>query len=166
MAGDKSTPKDKPKTEIEWSVIDSNAYPTASNKSGHREHLTRDRTPYLLHHKKAAAMPMRHAIDFLCDPAFKVFDDKGELVPFIKPAGPEVAMPRLAAGQVVASVAELSDQALLVRAKRINPLATKDIGRAALIKLITDGEDDGPEAGEGGETGEDQGAEAELAEDE
>ncbi len=166
MAGEKSkAAAEKPKGEIQWTVQDTNAVPTTENKDGFRVHLTRDKTEYKLHHSRGTAMPMRHAVDFLCDPAFKVFDDKGELVPFIKQGGADAAPTKLAPGQVIAVLAELSDQALLVRAKRINRLATRDIGRDALIDLIlkdgagesVDALPDGAPEGSG---------EAELAEDE
>lgn len=135
-----ATAKAESKTDLTWTVFDTNAYPTASNPTGHREHMTRDRTNYKLHHKDGCEMPMRHAVDFLKDPAFVVVDEDGNRVEPIVAGDTGAPQPKMRADQVVATLAELTDQALLVRARQVNPLATKQLGRQLLIQLLTEGE--------------------------
>jgi hypothetical protein len=149
--------------DVMWTVFCANAVPTKDNPTGIQEHETRDRTPYKLHHKDACTMPARHAVDFLIDQAFLVFDDNGERV-FPRAPITAGAQAALQPGQVIVSLAELSDQAILVRAKQIQPLAEKKLGRAALIKIIESGVAEAPAESAG--TDEEEADEAELGNDE
>lgn len=145
-----------------WTVLCENAKPTPGNPTGEQVHETRDGTPYKLFHNKGTEMPARHAIDFLIDPAFHVHDEFAERV-FPRVAS-SAGAPVLQPGQVVVSLAELSDQAILVRAMQVNPLAEKKLGRDALIKIIETGAISADDEGEG--VGEDAAGEAELGNDE
>lgn len=151
--------------ERTWNVFCLNAVPTPGNPSGHQEHETRDGTPYKLHAKQACPMPARHAVDFLIDPAFVVVDDNGERV-FPRATAIAGAAPVLQPGQVVVTLAELSDQAILVRAMQINPLAEKKLGRAALIKIIETGVAAPSDDANAGQVDEDAAGDSELENDE
>lgn len=145
-----------------WTVFCENAVPTPGNPTGEQIHETRDGTPYALFAKKGCEMPARHAIDFLIDPAFHVHDENAERV-FPRVSG-TAAAPVLQPGQVVVSLAELSDQAILVRAMQVNPLAEKKLGRDALIKIIETGAISADD--EGDAVDEDAAGDAELGNDE
>src|SRR4051812_37136642 len=81
-------------------VFDKNAVPTASTRTVQRVHEMIDGTTYRLHHHEATPVPMKHAVVFLRDPAFRVVGPDGEVMEPVKPSDPSGAV-RLGPGQVV-----------------------------------------------------------------
>lgn len=115
-----------------WAVIDSLA------TSGPRTHDAAPGLSYQLHATKKTWMPQSHAMAFLCDAAFKVYDDAGELVHALPPitaqrGGHEA--PKLRPGETIANLDELNTVALLARAK-LHPDGRKFHGRTPRTELI------------------------------
>lgn len=100
-----------PSAEI-WTVIDTTA------RTAPRVHEPVIGYTYSLKHSEKTSMPKTHAVVFLRDPAFRVFDEAGiEQIPLpdaeaIDPRKPRMALEK---GQTIARFDELTDTAMLAR---------------------------------------------------
>lgn len=98
-----------------WSVIDTNAHKAPT---GSREHDIGPKKYSLTSHT-GTDMPMEHAVNFLRDPSFIVTDADGEVVGSLdRQTAVGQVQPRLQlkSNQVIATLDELSNTSLLVRA--------------------------------------------------
>lgn len=96
----------------QWGVIDRNA------REKPRIHEPVPGRRYALTDAKATLMPREHAVVFLRDPSFVVYDENGEVVPTLPSveASGERKFTELDAGECVARYDELTSTALLARA--------------------------------------------------
>jgi len=97
-------------TQVMFYVMDTNA------RFGPRVHQI-ENTNYSLRNDEMTPVPVRHALMFLADPAFRVFDqDKNKVERSVRAHGSEEI--KLQPHQTVATFHELSKEALLVRARK------------------------------------------------
>jgi hypothetical protein len=98
-----------------WTVFDSLAKDT---KRVHQPVLGKD---YALHATEPCYMPPEHAMKFLCDEAFRVFDDQERAVKAVPKVNVEASTGGilLQPGQVVATIDELTDNALKARCAQL-----------------------------------------------
>lgn len=123
----------KPKAAKPWTVFDSNA------KSEPRVHEPIAGVEYRLSNSEPTQMPKEHALVFLIDPAFRVFDSSGQQMQALPKVTMNVATGGiiLRPGQVVANFSELTDEALASRVMRIP--GGKDLiddGREAIMEAL------------------------------
>jgi hypothetical protein len=100
-----------------WAVMDMNA-----TRKPRRHQPVVDGPEYQLNAKTPKEMPREHAVKFLSDPSFKVFNEYGAHVPDLPSAeslraGQDRKI-TLAPNEVVAKLHELTDEAVLTRCQR------------------------------------------------
>lgn len=113
-----------------WSVIDKNG------TEYERQHTIGegvDQKTYFLDAFKATPVPERHAVFFLKDPSFMVYDHHNELVQPNKPKSKVVNI-NLPPNQTIADYTELTIDSLVKRARQTpqGRKATKALGKKAL----------------------------------
>lgn len=99
-------------TEPMWEVTDSNA------RLGPRTHEAAPGSFYELHASKRTAMPRKHAAIFLRDPAFKVYNEFGQVqspLPDLDTLRQSKGQVTIKEGQTIASFEELTIEALFAR---------------------------------------------------
>ena len=121
-------------SEPMWFVLDSNA----RDRKNPRFHEVAPGEGYALSAYEKCKMPKAHALVFLRDTAFVVFDEAGQQVRALpKAAISEGAALQLEPGQTVAEYDELLDDALLARAlMRPGGSQAEGMTRAALIAFL------------------------------
>lgn len=141
--------KTEPKAQADWSVIDTNVLnPKCTTKTRQHEVVDSDGTihsydlPGLVDKvtKLGCIMPPDHALKFLIDPAFKVFDADGKLIEPLKPQATTSGI-TLRRHETVATFQELTREALFNRVKRLpgGQLVPANLTNAKLIELLLTG---------------------------
>lgn len=144
------TKKAGPKTQGDWSVIDLNVLnPKCETKT--RQHEVLDAKSKMVHKydlpgsldketRRGCPMPPDHALTFLCDPAYKVYDADGELVQPLKPQTTTHGI-SLQRNETIATYQELTRDALFNRVKRLpgGPLVPMNTTNAKLIEILMTG---------------------------
>lgn len=122
-----------------WKVFDKNAHMRVDGKVVGRIHTAAAGFDYTLFASEGTPMPEEHARVFLRDPAFVVQNEDGDVVASLEAEQMSRKPPEeLRPGYVVATVDELSDDALLTRASVLPNGAnmTSDTPREMLIDFI------------------------------
>lgn len=132
-----------------WSVIDTNVL-NPKHVGPTRLHVARDpdgtEHPYNLPGfvdkttKKGCEMPADHALQFLIDPSFKVYDATGKLIQALKPQTAAQGL-SLQRHETVATFQELTRDALFNRVKRLpgGQMVPVNTTNAKLIELLMTG---------------------------
>lgn len=118
----------------DWGVRDRNA------RHAPRFHEAAIGVVYALTADRICPMPRSHAVKFLCDPAFEVTDEHGDVQRPVTKALPATGGGViLRPGQIIANPEELTTPALLLRASMI-PGAPENLGAATarerLINIV------------------------------
>lgn len=150
-----STPQGK------WRVRDTNARVVHDGKVQGRTHEILPGISYTLYFDTDTPMPEEHARRFLIDEAFIVLTPDGtRLVPFSEQVKSRDLPPSLKANQVVASLDELTHDALMNRSllKPGAPKFSKRTSREVMIEFLTgahEAEGEGRRAADGGDDADD-----------
>ncbi len=161
-AATKTAPKKTARSDGLWSVIDLNVLnPLCSTPTRQHEVLEADgktRVRYDLpgvrdkETRHGCKMPADHALRFLSDPSFNVFDADGKLVQPLRPQTSTQGV-SLQRNETVATFHELTRDALFARARRLagGQLLPANTTNAKLIELLMTGGAPGTERVEGGD---------------
>ena len=116
-------PKKKAADPDTWTVVDTNAAKLPLKPDGTeqgRPHIARSGVQYMLFSQTATEMPSSDALTFLCAESFIVRNEDGERVQPMPPkaAANPAQVIDLEPGQAICFIEELTDTALLSRAKQ------------------------------------------------